>query len=243
LIDLVELDATTDVAGQSTMWGSTGRDALARSAAPLRIAVSTNSPAGSQVSLSPARRQSVAEAAALLSRLGHEIVEIDIDYGLASLWGSTVRLLKGVQQDVASLPDPGGLESRTRAVARLGRVLPARSVRRAPANEEKVARSINVVFEDADVVLTPLCESPAPRADARPSRGALRSLRAANTSAWLVPWNATGQPALSVPTGIDADGLPTAIQLAGQANDEATLLALAAQIQAAQPFPRWTGAR
>jgi amidase len=97
------------------------------------------------------------------------------------------------------------------------------------------------VFDAADVVLTPLCASPAPRIDDCPSRGALRSLRASNTSAWLVPWNVTGQPAISVPIGLTDDGLPAAVQLVGRHDDEATLLGLAAQLEAARPFPRWAG--
>jgi amidase len=87
-------------------------------------------------------------------------------------------------------------------------------------------------------MLTPLCASPAPRLDECPARGALRSLRASNTSAWLVPWNVTGQPAFTI--GTDDDNVPTAIQLVGRARDETTLLALASQIEAALPFPRWS---
>jgi amidase len=41
-------------------------------------------------------------------------------------------------------------------------------------------------------------------------------------------WNITGQPAASVPTGFSADGLPVAVQLVGRADDERTLLSLAA---------------
>ena len=63
--------------------------------------------------------------------------------------------------------------------------------------------------------------------------------RAANTSAWLIPWNLTGQPALTIPTGVDDDNLPAAIQLVGKPGDEATLLGLAAQIEAAQPVSRY----
>lgn len=206
----------------------------------LRIAVSTNAPPGSQVSLTTTRRNQVEDAAGLLANLDHEISEADIQYGLASLWNSTVRLLKGAQHDVASMPDRDQLEPRTRAVARMGRLLPNRSLRSALQREDRVAASINRVFDTADVVLTPLCESPAPAIDQCPARGALRSLRAANTSAWFVPWNLTGQPAIVIPTGIDDDNMPTAIQLVGRSGDEATLLALAAQIESARPFPRWT---
>jgi amidase len=117
------------------------------------------------------------------------------------------------------------LEARTRSVSRLGRWLPSL------LREEPIAKRINAVFDTVDVVLTPLCASPAPRIDACPTKGALRSLRASNTSAWLVPWNVTGQPALAVPIGMDDEGMPTAIQLAGRPGDEATLLALAMQIE------------
>ncbi len=73
----------------------------------------------------------------------------------------------------------------------------------------------------------------------RPSTGALRSLRASNTSAWLVSWNVIGQPAVAVPVGLDDDGMPTAVQLTGRPSDEATLLRLAAEIEAHRPPPRW----
>lgn len=228
-----------DIVSTSTV-STVFRDALDEPSRPLRIAVSMKAPPGTQVSLSPARRQEIARIVDLVAALGHEMIEVDIDYGLASLWNSTVRVLKGAQDDTTSLPNRDQLERRTRAVARLGRLLPARSLRRALVREQQIARSINRVFNTADVVLTPLSERPAPRIDTGPTRGAMRSLRAANTSAWLVPWNVVGQPAVAVPTGLDGDNLPTAIHLAGRTHDEATLLALAAQIEAARPFPRWS---
>jgi amidase len=39
-----------------------------------------------------------------------------------------------------------------------------------------------------------------------------------------------------VPAGFDRRGLPLAIQLVGRPHDEATLLALAAQIEQARPW-------
>ncbi len=219
------------------------RDLLANPAPAIRIAVSTNPPPGSQVSLSADRRRTIDETAELLSSLGHQVVEVEIDYGLAALWNSTIRLLRGVHDDVSLLPGADRLEPRTRTVARLGRLIPSRSLRRALNREQRITDSINRVFDDADVVLTPLCAVAAPLIDTCPSRGANRSLRAANTSAWLVPWNLTGQPAITVPTGLDHDHLPTAIQLAAQHDDLATLIRLAAQIESAQPFPRWPTAQ
>lgn len=216
-------------------------DALSRRSPRLRIAVSTNPPPGTQVSLSEAGRGAVDAAATLLSGLGHDVFEADIDYGFSSLWNSTVRLLRGVHDDVAAMPDRSDLERRTRAIARLGSLLPSGSLRRALGREEEIAAAINAVFDRADVVLTPLCASPAPRIDECPARGAMRSLRKATTSAWLVPWNVTGQPGIAVPIGADDRGLPTAVHLAGRPSDEATLLALAGDIEASRPFPKWDG--
>jgi len=216
---------------------TTFRDAVGRRQS-LRIAVATNPPAGSQVALSPECRKHLDRAVEMLAALGHEIVVADIDYPLAALWNSTVRLLKGAQHDVASMPDTARLERRTRSVARLGKVLPARSLRKALAREHLVVESINTVFQIADVVLTPICKAPALLVSECPANGAVRSLRAANTSAWLVPWNLTGQPALTLPIGLDDDGLPIAVQLVGRADDEVTLLTLAAELEHHQPFAR-----
>jgi amidase len=49
-------------------------------------------------------------------------------------------------------------------------------------------------------------------------------------------FNVTGQPALSLPVFHGDDGLPTAVQLAGRPADEATLLSLGAQLEAAHPW-------
>lgn len=219
---------------------STFRDVVIARPERLRIAISTNPPPGTQVSLSTTGRGAVEITSELLIGLGHDVVEVDINYGLASLWNSTVRLLKGVRDDAASLPDRGDLERRTRAVARLGAVLPSGSLPLALRRERTIAASINAVFDDADVVLTPLCASPTPLVDDFPNAGALRSLKRASASAWLVPWNVIGQPAIAIPVGTDQRGLPTAIQLAGRAGDEATLLALASEIEPIHPFPKWT---
>ena len=49
-------------------------------------------------------------------------------------------------------------------------------------------------------------------------------------------WNLTGQPAAAVPAGFAADGLPRAVQLVARPHEEATVLSLAAQIEAARPW-------
>jgi len=54
-------------------------------------------------------------------------------------------------------------------------------------------------------------------------------------AAWFpytMPWNLTGHPAITLPTGLDADGLPLAVQLVGRFRDDAGLLGLAAVLEA-----------
>jgi amidase len=48
----------------------------------------------------------------------------------------------------------------------------------------------------------------------------------------------TGQPAISLPLATSSTGLPIGVQLAGRFGEDARLLALAAQLEAAQPWLR-----
>jgi len=56
-------------------------------------------------------------------------------------------------------------------------------------------------------------------------------------SFWFTPWtpiaNATGQPSIALPVHVTANGLPLGIQATGRPGGEATLLALAAEMEAA----------
>jgi len=53
---------------------------------------------------------------------------------------------------------------------------------------------------------------------------------------WTPLFNLTGQPAIAIPAGIGSDGLPLSVQLVGRPGAEDVLYALAAQIEAEQPW-------
>jgi aspartyl-tRNA(Asn)/glutamyl-tRNA(Gln) amidotransferase subunit A len=59
-------------------------------------------------------------------------------------------------------------------------------------------------------------------------------------TSYVYPFNLTGHPALTVPNGFDAAGLPTAVQLVGRWGADLDLLRLAALLEDAQP---WAAAR
>jgi amidase len=212
-------------------------EAAAREPGRLRVAVSTRLPPGVLARLGGEQRGALEATAELLRTLGHEVAEREIDYGPLAWLNLSARYLRGIHDDAHAVAHPERLEPRTRAMARLGALVPAGQVARARAAEEAIAARINRVFEHADVALLPGPTGPPFRVGQFHGRGALWTL---NTVIAKVPYygvfNATGQPAASVPAGFDAAGLPLAVQLVGRPGDEATLLSLAAQIERARPW-------
>jgi aspartyl-tRNA(Asn)/glutamyl-tRNA(Gln) amidotransferase subunit A len=51
----------------------------------------------------------------------------------------------------------------------------------------------------------------------------------------VVPWNLTGSPALSLPFGMSADGLPIGVQLVGRHFEESVVLQAAMALEEASP--------
>jgi amidase len=207
----------------------------------LRIAFSKRLPPGVLSRLDPDAASALEQTVELLRALGHEVSERDPDYGAAVLAAVTPRYLRGIHDDVAAMAHPERLERRTRGMARLGGLLPAAAIDRALAHEADVAQRLGRVLEDHDVLLTPTTASPPPRVGQLEGRSALWTL---NAIAGMVPftgvWNATGQPAASIPAGFGSDGLPRGVQAVARPGAEATLLSLAAQIEAQRP---WAQAR
>lgn len=201
----------------------------------LTIAVSFGPPSRSFARLSAERRKAVELTAELLGEYGHRVIETRIDYG-AVMQNVTVRYANGVTQDVAAFVEGTDIERTTRRVAAMGRRVSTRRLRRARAKEADIARRMDTVFEQADVVLTPVTGGPPPLLDDIAGRGTVRSLLASNVTAWTSPWNCIGQPAAAVPAGLDGAGLPLSVQLCGRPDDELTLLRLAAQIERARPW-------
>jgi len=210
--------------------------------AKLRIALASKLPPSPLTRLHPENRRALEETVTLLRSLGHEVDEHEVDHGpLAPAPEFTILYLRSLHEEVAALAHPERVERRIRALARLGGALPASAVEWALGRQAEYAARLNEPLIDHDVLLTPVTPAPPPRIGACEGRGWLRTTLAASaTVSYAACWNFTGQPACSVPAGFAADGLPRAVQLVGKPNDEATLVALAAQIEAERP---WAEAR
>ncbi len=62
------------------------------------------------------------------------------------------------------------------------------------------------------------------------------SIRAGQFVAFTPPYNATGQPAISLPLYWNADGLPIGVQLVAAYGREDLLIAVASQLEVAAPW-------
>ena len=207
---------------------------------PLRIAVSTKPSTPTKVH--PHVQRTVEDAVDQLRALGHDVVRRDPPYRNAVANANTVRYLRGCATDVSRLADPTRTESRTRALARMGRALPSASVTWARRRGQEFGKHVEEeMFAEVDVLMTPTVPLLPVHAGSIARRGLLRTLpsmlpRAAMTG----PWNACGFPAMNVPFGVSSDGLPIGIQLVGAPGSDGTLLRLAASLEHAT---RWTARR
>jgi amidase len=205
---------------------------------PLRIAVASKLPPSPLTKLHEQNRAALEQTAALLRSLGHEVHEHELDYGpQVPPPEFTAIYLRSLHEEAATFAHPERLQRRIRILARLGGMLPSGAVDWALARKAAYAARLNEALVDHDLLLTPVTAAPAPVVGAQEGRGWLRATLAATaTVAYAACWNYTGQPACSVPVGFDADGLPRAVQFVARPNDEATLVALAAQLEGERPW-------
>jgi len=217
---------------------------------PLRIAFATRHPSveGTITDSHPDCVAAVAHAAKLLADLGHhvepaEIVEThDPEFvpRFLTLWfvGVSTRI-----DEVASLVGrpilPDEVEPLTWALSELGRMINAPAYANAWTWIHGMTRKIAPFFERYDLWLTPTVTSPpvplgtfsSPPDD--PLRGIMN---AGDFAPFTALFNATGQPACSLPLYHNAAGLPIGVQLAAAYGREDLLLRTAAQLEAIHPF-------
>jgi amidase len=213
----------------------------------LRIAWTTASPTGGPVH--PDCVAAVADAAALLADLGHEVFEgrpaVDeahLPPAFITLW--TVCNAAAVEQSAMAAkrrPSRELLEPLTFAMHEMGVKTNAVALMAARHQLELAARQFQRFFVDVHLLLTPtLAEPPVALGtfDAPADQPMMGLFRAAAFAPFTAMANVTGQPAMSVPLSWNGAGLPIGTQLIGRFGDEATLFRLAAQLEEARPWAR-----
>jgi amidase len=203
---------------------------------PLRIGVSAKAPAVG-VKVDPQVRAALDATAAALREAGHQVDDADPPWRNGDAAPFLRRFLVGAAED-AGRADWKALEPRTRAEARVGRLL--RRARPVPDGPPaRVLARYRAWFQDHDVLLTPTLATPPLRLGAYQGKGFTRTLLGVTPYMPFTPsLNLVGFPAASVPAGSSRDGLPIGVQMVAARGGEALLLSLARQLETLRPWPR-----
>jgi len=211
------------------------REAARRDPGRLRIALSFRSPFFVPDEVDQEIRVAVERIASVMEGLGHEVFAADPDYGFVGV-SFLPRGSAGTAYWLKKIPNPRP-ERATRTEARLGRLLGGRVLQLARSFEPHYRRKVARIFDRADVVLTPTtAQLPLPVGSFTGASWWAAGQVATKACPFAWGWNTLGWPALDVPAGFSASGLPIGAQLLGRASDEATLLALGTQIESVE---RW----
>ncbi|MEO1552955.1 MAG: amidase [Pseudomonadota bacterium] len=96
----------------------------------------------------------------------------------------------------------------------------------------------HALFDGFDLLLTPTVSTVAPKIGAQAPDGDYESVRAnvLNFAAFTAPMNVSGAASMSVPVQWSSDGLPIGSMFSGKRGDDGLLLALAYELEQAQPW-------
>lgn len=189
----------------------------------------------------PESARAVEETAAMLERLGHVVEERGPVFDADRLNHVMIRLLlaslAGLFAGVSTSDDElDGLQEITKAAVRYAAGATLQDYLQGAAEMNQHVRQLSSFFETHDVLVTPTTNGPAPRHGTLPMDHSdldrfLDDLF--RIAPFTAPFNASGQPAISLPMRHTDAGLPVGVQLVGDFADDAILLRLAHQLETA----------
>jgi len=172
----------------------------------------------------------------LLRCLGHDVREIappaQQDTAASAIGdmlaaSATMRTKMQVPADKRAL-----LTAHTRNLTTVGERMTGVDVLLMQATLARFASDFLAGLNDFDVTLTPTTSGPPVPLGHFEAEGIERVNERMLAWSCYTPWaNLTGQPAVSLPSHVDDDGLPYSVQLVGRIRQDATLLSLAAQLE------------
>jgi len=219
-------------------------DEVGEDPAKLRIAWTATAANGAMID--PECLRQLEQTAQLCTDLGHHVEEHDPGINEADIVPTFLTLAAantvvnlGSHPTVGHTARDDDVERITWLTAKIGEKVRASDYVRVTQTAHRVGRQMAAFHSDWDVLLTPGLASPAVKL------GWLDMMlddfdeywqRVFRFSPFTVCFNLTGQPAMMLPLGQSASGLPLAVQLVAPYGDEATLLRLGAQLEASQPW-------
>lgn len=222
--------------------------AARRPPARLKIAYSFKSFAGGPIHADC--RDATEKAAKLLGDLGHHVEEADPKVDLMPVMQAWVRIAASgtalaVRQKVAARGkplDPGEIEGITRGALALAETISGADYLEAVSGVHRFGRELAGFFETYDLLVMPtLAEPPAKVGRFAPDTEDFVGHRLGPDgilpySPFTAAFNASGQPAMSLPLHWNQAGLPIGVHIAGRFGADETLIALAAELEAAAPW-------
>jgi Asp-tRNA(Asn)/Glu-tRNA(Gln) amidotransferase A subunit family amidase len=210
----------------------------------LRIAWTSAAPNGA--SIGPECLGLLAETVKLCAELGHQVEQCDPRIEGDAIVPTFLTLASAnTVVNLASHPTAGRparegeVERIAWLTAKMGERIGAADYVRATQTAHRLGRQMAAFHAQWDVLLTPgLASAPVKLGWLDMGMDDVDEYwrRVFRFSPFTVWFNITGQPALMLPLGQSAGGLPLAVQLVARYGDEATLFRLGAQLEAARPW-------
>ncbi len=168
-------------------------------------------------------------AAERLAKLGAVVEEITLpDYDLFNACGRIIMYTEAFaihEQDYQRRPLDFGQLTYLRMT--LGAFVTGADIQQAMRLRRELSRAVNLQLKNYDALITASALIPAPAfADIDPNSPP-------NWPIQTMPFNVTGNPAMSIPTGFSASGLPLSMQIVGRAFDESMVLRIGAAFESA----------
>ncbi len=203
----------------------------------LRLAALTDTPLAQVDAETLASFESACET---MRAMGHDIEQVTTDLSRIMEPCATVAIA-GISSNRIANPDL--MDPVARASWQAGQDITAAQYIQALTAMHNTARELVQELAPYDALLTPTLTRPAVRLGTMPAanpwtvdRLGRRVHQIYTWTSFLFAFNATGQPAISLPAGFTKAGLPIGLQIVGRPNDEATLISLAAAFEEARPW-------